>query len=115
MKLGPVPLVAAGGAVGIVLWAGFNLLTGAREPWDHSLFGVAYALSLACAAILGGLASSSPWVGGVAVTFAMLPVMMLFSGSGSLIVLGIFLLGILSLPAAALAWAGWYLAKWLGR
>ena len=32
-----------------------------------------------------------------------------------LIVLGIFLLGILSLPAAALAWAGWYLAKWLGR
>jgi hypothetical protein len=111
VKLDRFGLVLVGTGAGGALWVGFNLLTGVGEPWDHSLFGVAYAIALVGSAILGAFALSSAWIAGVAIVFAMLPVMAMFAGIGPLIAVGIiFLLG-LSGPAAVSAWGGWYLAK----
>ena len=109
--MGPAPLSVVGFFIGAAFWVSFNLIMGVGEPWDHPLFWVGYLVANIGAAVLGALASSSAWVAGVAIIFAMLPVMVLFAGTGPLIVVGIILIVGLCIPAALSAAAGRYLAK----
>ena len=111
MRLNPAALTLVGLVSGGVLWAGFNLLMGVSEPWDHSLFWLGYLIAMIDAAVLGALASSSAWLAGVAVILSMLPVMALFSEIGPLLIVGLVLLVGLSIPAALSALAGQYFAQ----
>jgi hypothetical protein len=95
------PGVAFG--AGIALWMAANLTDDVREPWDGASFGLFYAAALAVSAILGAFAQGRAWAVGAAVVWAMLPVMVIASGAGPLIALGVIILAAMSLPAAGVA------------
>lgn len=101
-------MFATGG--GLILWIATALLSARAEPWDSGLYWfVSYPLALTGAALLGYAYPQRPTRWALALIFSQLLVM-IFSGSGlGLLPLGIILLGILSLPALALAKFGAYL------
>jgi hypothetical protein len=92
---------------GVALWTATALVGGRSEPWDSGLYwSVSYPLSLVAAAVLGYVFPSRPWRWALVLMYSQVLVM-LASGSGlGLLPLGLILLGMLSLPAIALARAG---------
>lgn len=92
---------------GLVLWAATSALSGRREPWDWSgYWTVSYPLALLLAGVLGALFPQRPWRWALVVIFSQM-IVMLFGGSGfGLLPLGLILLGVLSLPAIAVAKLG---------
>lgn len=98
-------LIAAMG--GMALWGATALLGGRAEPWDSGLYWtISYPLALIGAMALGYVFPGRPWRWAVVLVYSQLLVLMA-SGSGfGLLPLGLVLLGILCLPAIALARAG---------
>src|SRR5690606_40693410 len=88
---------------GVVLWATASVIFDVAEPWDSPRYWLAYLLALAVSGLLGFFARSGAWLIGALVVFAQLPVMVAQSGAGPLIVVGVLLLGVLSLPAMLVA------------
>ena len=97
-------------ALGVVLWTLAGFVDGVREPWDGRSFWIFYVTALALSAMLGVFAERLAWLAGAAVIFAMLPVMLVATGVGSLIVLGVILLAFMALPAMATAQLAFALA-----
>lgn len=97
-------LAAAGG---IVIWAAVALLGGRAEAWDSGLYwAFGYPLMLACALLLGYLAPAQPWRWGLTLLLVQALLLVISSGDGSLLPLGLILFGVLALPAMALAIVG---------
>ena len=92
---------------GILLWSVTAWAGHRSEPWDSDIYwSAAYPLSLLISAALGFLFPLRPWRWAAILIFSQLLVM-LARGSGlSLLPLGLVMLVCLTLPAAALAWAG---------
>ena len=86
--------------IGIGLWVGANVAFETTEPWDSEFFlWVSYPLALAISAALGFAFPDLAWRWGLIIIFAQLPVMIVQSGTGPLIGVGVILLGLLSVPA----------------
>lgn len=90
-------------ALGALLWVVFNGLAGVAEPWDAPTFGYAYAVALVLAAGLGLIFPQYGWLAGGLVVWAMLPVIIVQSGLGPLMLVGMFFLFLLSVPSAFVA------------
>ena len=99
-------LVAA--ASGAALWACANLAEASQEPWDAESYWIVWLpLAALLCFVLGFCFPEKPWRWPLAVMLSQLPVMIVFTGKvGSLVVIGIALLLILSLPGMAAAWLG---------
>jgi hypothetical protein len=89
---------------GAVLWTLTAITGGRTEPWDSpGYWSVAYPLAVVLSGGLGYVFPQNAWRWTVALMFMQVPVM-IFGGSGfGLLPLGLILLGVLSLPAVALA------------
>ena len=100
---------------GLTLWTCAALAEGGREPWDTSAYWTFYLpLAGLLSMAFGALFPERPWRWALLVMLTQLPVMMMFSGEvGSLAILGLGLLLILSLPAMLLARLGAALRRWL--
>jgi peptidoglycan/LPS O-acetylase OafA/YrhL len=92
---------------GTVLWVLTAVLGGRNEPWDAPVYWtVAYPVAIVLAGVLGYAFPQRPWRWAVVLMFTQVAVV-LFGGSGfGLLPLGLIFLGILSLPAIALASLG---------
>jgi len=88
---------------GIVLWGGVSLILDVAEPWDSPGYWPAYLIALALSFAFGHFGRSRAWLSGVLLVFAQIPVMLLQSGPGPLLAVGVMYLAILSLPAALIA------------
>ncbi|MBA4043446.1 MAG: hypothetical protein C0471_03365 [Erythrobacter sp.] len=102
--------------LGAALWFAANLTNGVQEPWDGANFLIFYAVALLLSGGLGLLAGSWAWKIGAAVILAMLPVMLVSGGGeiGALFGLGMILLAVMALPAAAVAELAFRLRHRLG-
>jgi hypothetical protein len=89
---------------GGILWFLTSAIGGRREPWDTALYwSVAYPIAIVIAGTLGYMFPQRPWRWALVVMF-MQGAVMIVGGSGfGLLPLGLILLGVLSLPAVAVA------------
>lgn len=82
-------------------------MCGVTEPWDAAdYWSLVYPISLGIAAALGFVFDRQPWFAGTTFTLAQLPLMLVTSGAGPLILAGLLTLGVLSFPAGLAALAG---------
>ena len=87
---------------GLLLWALTSFFGHRREPWDTNVYWtIAYPLAILLSAGLGALFPQRPWRWAVTIIFSQLVVMTLNGSDFSLLPLGLALLALLSLPAAA--------------
>lgn len=97
-------LLAAIFALALLYWQMVCDVTGASEPWDAADFlSKWYPIALAASAFSGFWLRLLGWSAGVIIIFAQLPVMLLNSGTGPLLVVGAFFLVGLAFPAALLS------------
>lgn len=91
---------------GLPFWAATAIMSDVREPWDAPGYGFTYLIGLAICMLLGALLGRGAAWAGAAFVFAQFPVMLAMSGIGSLIVAGLFLLSVMSIPGALAAAVG---------
>lgn len=86
-------------------WYLVCFMTGENESWDAgSYWLVWYPVSLGLSALGGYALQRQGWIGGVIVTFAQFPVMVMINGElGALFAAGLILLVGLAIPAAAIS------------
>lgn len=98
-------IALAGGAF---LWLSVAWISGQAEAWDSPLYWkLGYPLSVLLAGALGFACPVRPWRWGLAVLLVQPVVMALTSGGGfGLLPLGLFLFGVLALPAVVVAGFG---------
>jgi len=91
--------------VSLAFWVLANLVLGTQEPWDSPYYLRFYLLALGLCATFGYFFEERPMLWAVIVVFAQLPVMGLSTGRliAPLMVIGILLLMIQSLPAILIA------------
>jgi hypothetical protein len=89
----------------LAFWAVASLSAGVAEPWDaESFWRLMYPGALALSAVAGLLFPQRSMVWGAVVMFAQIPLVMLFSGAGPLLAVGVLYAAVLSVPAMALSW-----------
>jgi hypothetical protein len=95
--------------LGVSYWWLIRMVLQVGEPWDSPGYWIfAYPVSLLLSARAGRILGEQGWFAGVAITFAQLPVMWVYSGTGPLWLVGLVFLCLLSIPAAiASALTGW--------
>lgn len=104
-------LLAAISAFALLYWQMVCDVTGANEPWDSADFLTTwYPVALAASAVSGFWLRLWGWSAGVIIIFAQLPVMLLNSGTGPLLIVGLFLLVGFAFPAALLSTAAGQIA-----
>ncbi|MFM9828792.1 MAG: hypothetical protein ACKVOB_08625 [Sphingomonas sp.] len=97
-------LLAAISAFALLYWQMVCEVTGANEPWDAADFLTKwYPVALAASAVSGFWLRLWGWTAGVIIIFAQLPVMLINSGTGPLLVVGMFFLAGLAVPAVLLS------------
>lgn len=99
--------------VSLAYWQLISGVLNVDEPWDSPAYWtIAYPLSLVLSAGFGAVAQRNGWLAGIVVTLAQLPVVLLNSGLGPLLPIGVVLTLFLALPAAAAsAFSSWCLKK----
>ena len=100
-------------AAGAATWLAASLVTGKREAWDAGLYwALFYPLAILLCGLLGQRFPERPWRWALALFFAQCLAMALRNGEiGNLFPLGLFMFGVLSLPAVAAANFGARLKK----
>ena len=74
------------------------------EPWDtEAYWPLWYPISLALSAIAGFFLKNDGWLAGAIITLMQLPIMWFNSGVGPLILVGLFFLSVLAVPAVAIS------------
>lgn len=94
--------------VGLVYWGAVSWWLGG-EPWDAAAYWtVVYPGALLLSAALGIAMPVQAWRWGALVVFAQVPVVIVVSGTGPLLLAGVLYAAVLSIPAALVsASAGW--------
>jgi hypothetical protein len=99
------------GALAVTAWL-VPLLGVRREAWDHwSYFLVSYPLMTLACGYAGFRAVARPWRWPLLVAAAQLGALLLVSGAGSLLPLGMIVFLILALPMLVAALIGAWLAR----
>ena len=89
----------------LAFWTAVSLVAGVKEPWDaESYWRLIYPAALVLSAAAGLICSDRSVAWGAVVMFAQIPVVMLSSGAGPLLAVGILYASVLSVPAMALSW-----------
>jgi hypothetical protein len=89
---------------GAVLWTLTAATGGRSEPWDTpGYWSVAYPLAVVLSGVLGYLFPRGAWRWAAALRFMQAPVMIISGAGFGLFPMGLIALGVLSLPAVALA------------
>ncbi|MBY0285090.1 MAG: hypothetical protein K2W81_14150 [Sphingomonas sp.] len=104
-------LLAAITAFALLYWQMVCDVTGVNEPWDAADFlSKWYPFALAASAVSGFWLRLWGWSAGLIIIFAQLPVMLLNSGSGPLLVVGLILLVGFAFPASLISAAAGQIA-----
>ncbi|MES3082597.1 hypothetical protein [Sphingomonas faeni] len=104
-------LLVAISAFALLYWQMVCDVTGANEPWDAADFLTKwYPVALAASAVSGFWLRLWGWSAGVIIILAQLPVTLLNSGTGPLLVVGLFFLVGLAFPAVLLSAAAGQIA-----
>lgn len=89
----------------LVFWASVSLGADVKEPWDaESFWSHIYPSALVLSAVAGLMFPYRSMAWGAVVMFAQIPVVMLSSGAGPLLVVGALYAAVLSVPAMGLSW-----------
>lgn len=89
------------------MWVVTTVVSGRNEAWDSPLYwAVAYPLALASSFSLGYFAPERPWRWALTLMLVQPVVMVLMTGGGSMLPLGLALFAILALPGVWLARLG---------
>ncbi|MBC3372359.1 hypothetical protein HU762_00275 [Pseudomonas sp. SWRI92] len=89
----------------VSFWLAASWSSGVNEPWDAQCYwAVLYPASLALTLTLGLLFQKRGWVAGPIVMFGQIPCVMMASGAGPLLAVGILYCALLSIPAVMLSW-----------
>jgi len=100
--------------VGVIFWVLVAWRTPGGEPWDAPAYWtVVYPIALAIAAALGACFPRRAWLWGL--LFMVVPVVVVASGFGPLLLAGLVYTLVLSLPAMAIAAAAGALRRRLHR
>lgn len=99
-----LPLIV-GSAAGVAFWAIASLVLDSREPWDSPHYIAWYLAALTLGGVLGILFARRAWLWGALIIFGQLPVMLLQTGSGSFIALGLGILVLEAVPACLVSMA----------
>src|SRR2546423_1275816 len=90
--------------LGLALWTVAAMLGKHAEPWDApGYWTIAYPAAIALSGLLGYLFPERPWRWAALLMLMQLAVMFMGGSDFSLLPLGLVLLAVLTLPAAALA------------
>ncbi len=95
--------------IGFAYWLTANKWLEVSEPWDSAFFLPVYCGAIVLSLVLGLIVGGRSWLLGAIIVCAMLPVMLLQSGSGPLLAIGIIFLVVLAVPAALASMVGGYL------
>jgi hypothetical protein len=97
--------------VGGLYWLIVREVAGVNEPWDSSAYWhLWYPVCLSLSATAGYFLKQDGWLAGPVLVFAQLPIMWLNSEPDALLMLGLFLLCILAVPAVAVSFVAGTLA-----
>ena len=96
---------------GLAFWEWATIVLGVREAWDSPDYLSFYLAALGLCAAFGYLFTERAWRWGLIIMFAQLPVMLVHSGTGPLMVVGVAFLTVMAVPAVAAATATSYLRK----
>ncbi|RYG85837.1 MAG: hypothetical protein EON59_11350 [Alphaproteobacteria bacterium] len=89
---------------GGVYWLSISKASGVAEPWDDGAYWrIWYPLALLICALSGYLLKKDGWLVSAIFIAAQLPVMVLVSGIGPLLMLGLLLTMALAVPAVAVS------------
>ena len=91
---------------GLLFWESANFALGTQEPWDSPNYGAFYLAALGVSGAFGYGFYERPLRCGPLFMFAQLPVMIYHAGVGPLLLVGIVILAIESVPAMLVAFAG---------
>lgn len=97
-------------------WTLVASLAKTPEPWDaEDYWMLAYPLSILMAAVAGAAFDRRAWLAGLVLTMGQLPVLLVQSGGGPMIAVGLLLLVVLAIPAAIVSGcSGWLARRWCG-
>jgi hypothetical protein len=95
----------------MLYWHFVGQAGGVREPWDaHAYWTLWYPIALVLSAVTGFCLRKGGWLAGPVIISAQLPVMLLNTGLGAMMPLGIVFVCVLAVPSLALS----FLAARLG-
>lgn len=101
---------------GLLFWFIVALNTQGGEPWDAgSFWSVIYPLALLTSAALGFAFPVRAWLWGLVVMLAQVPVVVVMSGMGPLLLAGLVYAAVLAVPAAAVSWLAGIVRARMGR
>ena len=90
--------------VSVLYWLLVSRVSGAKEPWDAAGYWLIwYPGSLILSAFGGFAFGRRGWSAGAIVTVAQLPVMLVNTGFGGLLIVGVVFLAVLAVPAVMLS------------
>ncbi|QNR98820.1 hypothetical protein ICJ04_08060 [Stenotrophomonas sp. 169] len=102
--------------VGVVFWVLVAWRTPAGEPWDAPTYWtVVYPIALVIAAVLGACFPRRAWLWGLLLMVLQVPVVVVASGFGPLLLAGLVYTLVLAVPALAIAAAAGALRRRLHR
>lgn len=87
-------------ALGIAFWSVASWMLNAPEPWDAAAYPWWCLAAIGLSAAVGWVLEGRAWAWGVLIIFSQLPVIALGSGLGPLVVVGVGILALLSMPAS---------------
>lgn len=103
-------------ALSVVFWAVASVAMDAPEPWDAPAYPWWCLAAIALSGVAGWVFDHRPWAWGVLIMFGQLPVIAVQSGVGPLMLVGVGLLVLLSIPASLASLAGFKARRrWRGR
>ena len=100
-------LYVAAAIGGAAVWIAITATTGRREAWDSDVYftlGIPAVCLLSL--VLGFIEPTRPWRWGVIPQLGQLACMLVMQGVGSMLPMGVIMLGILSIPSVITAWIG---------
>ncbi len=90
----------------MAFWAAASWALKTPEPWDAPAYPWWCLAAIALSGVAGWIFDNKPWAWGVLVMFGQLPVIAVQSGVGPLMLVGVGLLALLSIPASLASFAG---------
>ncbi|QBX37134.1 hypothetical protein E4M02_03070 [Brevundimonas sp. S30B] len=91
--------------LGIAFWAAASRMLNTPEPWDAAAYPWWCLAAILLSAAVGWVFEGRAWAWGVLIMFGQLPVIAIQSSLGSLAVVGIGMIVLLSVPASLASWA----------
>lgn len=111
-----VAALAVSVKTGLLFWLIVAIQTRGGEPWDAgSFWSVVYPLALLTSAALGFVFPARAWLWGLVIMLAQVPVVVVMSSVGPLLLAGLAYAAVLSVPAMMVSWTAGVLRSRMRR